>query len=540
MQQAANIIDSAILNPIKINIQIGWGENSGAFINGNTDIATGSYANAVEVSYSRLTSALYAAANADYSLSLVKSLPAINPAAGMQWEIGQAQAQALNVIDPYAGTVAGSVGFASNVSWNFGSGSNAGYDFLACAIHEITHVLGRMSFPAPGWGDSLNLYDYSANGVLQLSAGGAPGYFSVNGGATNLGNFNTNGDMGDWAGGVVDSFGAGQAGSLPLLSFTDLQVMAALGYKMAPAYEITGPATINAGSVNLFNIQTIGVAPGIEVAYTISGINPSQLMSGTMTGMVAIDQNGIGSISLGVETTAPDTVTITLGNNSAATSVNVVPENAINLTAGKASVFSAVTENQLAANLNNMISGGGTGLDVVSYSGNYSDYTVTRISSGLVVTDLAGTGKSDALVGISRLQFKDVSVAFDLGGNAGIAAEMLGAVAGGVSALSNPVNVGAALKLVDGGMGIGTLAQYELNAKLGAGFTNAQEIQLLYQNLFGKAPGTQDVSYWNGTIVSGQYSQESLAVLAAQSEINAVNINLAGLAQHGLEYLQAA
>ena len=540
LQQAANIIDSAILNPIKVNIQVGWGENNGTFIDGNSDIATGSYSNAVEVSYSRLESALYAAANADYSLSLVKNLPAYNPTSGLKWEIGQAQAQVLNVIDPYAGAQAGSIGFASDVCWNFGSGSNTGYDFLACAIHEITHVLGRMNFPAPGWGDSLNLYDYSANGVLQLSAGGSPGYFSIDGGATNLGSFNAGGDRGDWAAGVVDSFGSGQSGNLPLLSFTDLQVMAALGYKMAPAYEIIGPATINAGSENLFNIQTAGVAPGTEVTYTISGIHPSQLMSGTLSGSVTIGQNGTANIDLGVEATAPDTVTITLGSNLAIASATVVPENTINLAEGKVSIFSAATENMLAANPNNRINGGGTGLDVVSYSGNHSDYVVSRVAAGLVVTGATGAGKSDVLVGIDRLQFKDMSVAFDVGGgNAGMAAEVLGAVSG-ASAVSNPVDAGAALKLADGGVGIVSLAQSELNAKFGSGFTNTQEIQLLYQNLFGMAPGSQDLSYWNGTLVSGQYTQASLAVLAAQSEINAANINLAGLAQHGLEYVQAA
>ena len=42
----------------------------------------------------------------------------------------------------------------------------------------------------------LDMFRYSADGVLDLAAGGTP-YFSLDGGATNLGFFSTGSDLGD-------------------------------------------------------------------------------------------------------------------------------------------------------------------------------------------------------------------------------------------------------------------------------------------------------------------------------------------------------
>jgi serralysin len=81
------------------------------------------------------------------------------------------------------------------------------------------------------------------------------------------------------------------------------------------------------------------------------------------------------------------------------------------------------------------------------------------------------------------------------------------------------------------------LMQLALDAKLGNGFSNAAEVSLLYQNLVGSQPSQADLDYWTGTLASGQYSQASLGVMAADLELNAANIDLIGLASTGLEYL---
>jgi hypothetical protein len=79
--------------------------------------------------------------------------------------------------------------------------------------------------------------------------------------------------------------------------------------------------------------------------------------------------------------------------------------------------------------------------------------------------------------------------------------------------------------------------QMALNAKLGVNFTNAQEIQLLYQNVLGVNATSADIANWSAQIQSGHYTQVSLAVMAAQSSLNLTQINLVGLSQHGLVYL---
>ncbi len=86
-------------------------------------------------------------------------------------------------------------------------------DFVGVAIHEIGHALGFNSGVdlvdgAVGVPDDLDIYAiftgldmfrYSADlepGELDLAAGGSP-YFSLDGGATNLGFFSTGSDLGD-------------------------------------------------------------------------------------------------------------------------------------------------------------------------------------------------------------------------------------------------------------------------------------------------------------------------------------------------------
>jgi hypothetical protein len=82
------------------------------------------------------------------------------------------------------------------------------HDFYAVVAHEISEVMGRQMLDGANFAggtsyEPLDLFHYSAAGVHDFSATIA-GYFSPNGGTTNVGNFNTNpgGDFGDWAASV--------------------------------------------------------------------------------------------------------------------------------------------------------------------------------------------------------------------------------------------------------------------------------------------------------------------------------------------------
>jgi hypothetical protein len=112
------------------------------------------------------------------------------------------------------------------------------YDFFGVVAHEITEVMGRQMMDGENFQggtsyEPLDLFHYWAAGVPDFSATTA-GYFSPDGGTTNLGNFNTNpsGDFGDWAASVGNnSFLAfSSSGVVDPVTANDLAEMNLLGW----------------------------------------------------------------------------------------------------------------------------------------------------------------------------------------------------------------------------------------------------------------------------------------------------------------------
>jgi hypothetical protein len=176
---------------------------------------------------------------------------------------------------------------------------------------------------------------------------------------------------------------------------------------------------------------------------------------------------------------------------------------------------------------------GGNGIDTAVFQRARSNYIVSP--SGTSINALAGDEGTDTLSQIERLQFSDQSLAFDIVGAAGTTARILGAVFGR-AAVANKEYVGIGLSLLDGGMDNNSLMQLALNARLGADFSAADEVSLLYQNLLGMPPPAAELEFWTSTLQSGQYTTVSLAWMAANLELNAQNIDLVGLAANGLGY----
>ena len=114
-------------------------------------------------------------------------------------------------------------------------------------------------------------------------------------------------------------------------------------------------------------------------------------------------------------------------------------------------------------------------------------------------------------------------------------ARILGAVLGRES-VANPVFVGIGLSLLDQGSSLDALMQLALEARLGVGFSAAAEVQLLYQNLAGSNPSSSELDFWTGALAAGSYTPVSLAWMAADLELNALNIDLVGLTDLGLPY----
>lgn len=181
---------------------------------------------------------------------------------------------------------------------------------------------------------------------------------------------------------------------------------------------------------------------------------------------------------------------------------------------------------------------GGPGMDTVVYSGNLADYVVKPDVSGMEVRSAAASEGSDWLLNIERLQFKDKGLAFDLDGNAGVAAKTLGLVFGS-GAVEWPNYVGICLDLLERqNYTQSLLMKAALNVRLGADATDpGKVVDFLFVQLTGAVPSAQDKASFVNLIVNQTYSTESLAVAASELSLNPAAPTLVGLATSGLPYL---
>lgn len=131
------------------------------------------------------------------------------------------------------------------------------YDFVGVTIHEIGHVLGFYSgadtvdlgfaSDTSGLLFAMDLFRYGSASELQVGVGGTP-YFSIDGGATNLGAFSTGALHGDGSQashwdeltpsiGIMDPMVA--PGELMNVTPLDLTAFDVIGYDLATAPEPT-------------------------------------------------------------------------------------------------------------------------------------------------------------------------------------------------------------------------------------------------------------------------------------------------------------
>ncbi|MBI5258906.1 MAG: calcium-binding protein [Burkholderiales bacterium] len=176
---------------------------------------------------------------------------------------------------------------------------------------------------------------------------------------------------------------------------------------------------------------------------------------------------------------------------------------------------------------------GGAGLDTATFAARRAE--VTLGAGGRSVTGPQGT---DSLTGIERLHFADQSVAYDLEAAAGHTARLLGALLG-VAAVHNPVYVGLGLALFDQGLSREAVAAQAIGAVLGPAPDNAALVQQVYTSIVGAPADAGTVAGLAALVSSGQFTQVSLTLFAADLQQNAEHIGLAGLADSGLAYLPA-
>ncbi|MDP1649429.1 MAG: Ig-like domain-containing protein [Rubrivivax sp.] len=178
---------------------------------------------------------------------------------------------------------------------------------------------------------------------------------------------------------------------------------------------------------------------------------------------------------------------------------------------------------------------GGAGVDVAVYVGPAGAFTLGRMEAGWVLHDTQGSEGRDLLYGVERIEFADLKWALDLDGNAGTTVKIIGAVFG-PDAVDNAQYVGIGLALLDAGMSYLDLMQLALDARLGTHASNADLVNLLYGNVVGMLPDLPTRLYYEGLVSGGQFSPAGLGVMAAETELNKVNVDLVGLADLGIGY----
>lgn len=181
---------------------------------------------------------------------------------------------------------------------------------------------------------------------------------------------------------------------------------------------------------------------------------------------------------------------------------------------------------------------GGLGKDTVIFDLPSDNFSIHASGSRHFITPKDFNRGRDSLQSIERLQFTDQNVALDIAeGVGGTVAKFIGVVFGADAVLDRHM-VGVGIHFGDALKNNPTdLMRLALDAKLGPSHSDEELVELLFFNLFGVQPADPVRDQFVDWIDSGQQTQESLALLAAEQPENLINIAWMGLIQNGLPYV---
>ena len=174
---------------------------------------------------------------------------------------------------------------------------------------------------------------------------------------------------------------------------------------------------------------------------------------------------------------------------------------------------------------------GGSGLDWALFAGGVGEYRVGVFSDHVTVNDVTFNGGSDLLFNVERIQFDDLGVAFDLYGNAGAAARLVGTLLG-ASAVYDPSYMRLFIEAFDAGYTAEQIAGYVIDILTD---TNEQLGALIFYNLAQRPGSGAENAYVTDLIY--QYGDENLTVAAGYTSYNEANIDFAGLVANGVDFL---
>jgi hypothetical protein len=294
LNYVVNYFDTLFTNNVTININVSYGWILDSSTNTYNPVTkglgeSGSVGN-VAVSYASTRNVLLGE-NAPGS----NTLPSISPEpSSYSLYVPGAEAKALGFLSATDTALDGSVGFNSTASLDFTPNTTPAanqYYLVGSIEHEISEVMGRTSLlNHANEYHVIDLYRYSAPHVLQTGTG-APSYFSINSGVTNLDNWNNfqtgnTGDLADWARSAApDAFLDDSApGVINKVTPTDILLMQALGWTTGgpTVTSVTASADNHATSVSAGHLVTITMTTNEFV--TVTGTPTLQLNDNEVAG----------------------------------------------------------------------------------------------------------------------------------------------------------------------------------------------------------------------------------------------------------------
>jgi hypothetical protein len=344
-------------------------------------------------------------------------------------------------------------------------------------------------------------------------------------------------------------------------------------------------SAVNEGETARMVITTTGLEAGTVLSYAITGVSSLDI-SGSLTGSAVLDAQGRAQINVATlaDSTTEGTeslgLTVSFAGNTPALSASasasvslldtsmaptqpvippvvvppVVPPEVVLPTEPPSSVSKATTgadtlswtPSAVVLELNGL-----SGIDTLVVGGLLKDYALGASTAGSsqALAPLAplnafanltqsATSWSASLQNIERIEFSDFTLALDtLATDApGKAALMAGAIFGR-SFVHDAQVLGALISMLDKHlMTDEQVANFSLNVMLGDNPSSKQVVDLLYQNLTGVMPSALAEASYVHMIDTGMYSPASLALFAANHEMNKTNIGFVGIVEHGLIY----
>ena len=184
---------------------------------------------------------------------------------------------------------------------------------------------------------------------------------------------------------------------------------------------------------------------------------------------------------------------------------------------------------------------GGLGTDTVVYSGPIERYTVIKSGNRYIVSEPTGSDDTDYLTNIERLQFKESKLALDItNGPVAGGAKLIGALLG-PTFVKDKALAGIVIGLMDQNYSAEDVATLGLATPLYLGMAgssnNVDFVKQVFSNVVGRPPLANELNIYVGMLENGTATQVSLAVMAANTDLNAARIDLVGLIQHGWEFV---